>query len=135
MKGVKMPIFKLNKLVRDKLRDEYARIGQLAVYKDLTPDEYKLKLLEKIIEETREIKLDGPIDEITNEISDLRQVIDDLMAAYSISEEKLKFTMQLRKNLKGGFSAGVFVDTLELKDNDPWIDYYRERPDLFPEES
>jgi predicted house-cleaning noncanonical NTP pyrophosphatase (MazG superfamily) len=129
-----MPKFKLNKLVRDKLRDEYARTGQLAVYTDLTPDEYKSKLLEKIVEETREIKINAPIDAITNEISDLRQAIDDLMSAYNISEEKVKFTQQLRSNLKGGFTAGVFVDTLELKDEDPWVDYYRQRPDIFPEE-
>ena len=128
-----MPIFRLHKLVRDKLRAEYERTGQKATYIELSAEEYKNQLVKKIIEEVSEIKTDDSIDEITNEIADTQQAIDDLIVACGITNEKVKFTQQVRSNLKGGFAAGYFVETLELSDDDPWVEYYRKRPDVFPE--
>lgn len=129
-----MPKFRLNKLVRDKLKEEYSRVGQLAVYRELSPEEHKAYLIKKIIEEASEIEINKPIDEVINEISDLQQAIDDLSAICNITKDKISFTQKLRYNLKGGFLGGVFVDTLELKESDPWVAYYRQRPEIFPEE-
>lgn len=128
-----MPRFKFNKLVRDKLRNEYERIGQKASYRVLTPFEHKNELKRKIVEETQEIQLDKPVDEIMNEIADTRQTIDDLMTLCGITEDQIKTSMQIKYDKKGGFAAGNFVETLELVDNDEWVSYYRKRPDIYPE--
>ena len=128
-----MPKFELNKLVRDKLPNEYERMGQKADYRELSADDNKRELIRKIIEETVEIKINDPVDKIIGEIADIRQATDDLMMAFDISEDQVKIVQQAKYDKKGGFKSGAFVKTLELADDDEWVKYYRERPDVFPE--
>lgn len=128
-----MPKFYLNKLVRDKLRGEYERIGQKAVCRVLAPPDHKRELVNKIIEEAREIQIDSEASEIINEIADIQQVIEDLMILFDVTKEQVSVAKQNKYDKKGGFSAGHFVETLELADGDEWVDYYRKRPEVFPE--
>jgi predicted house-cleaning noncanonical NTP pyrophosphatase (MazG superfamily) len=128
-----MPTFKLHKLVRDKLKAEYERTGQKATYIELTPDEYKTQLVKKIIEEISEVKIGDPVEEITNEIADAMQAVEDFIVACGTTAEKVRYAQQVRNSLKGGFGAGYFVETIELDNSDPWVEYYRQRPDIFPE--
>ncbi len=128
-----MPKFKLNKLVRDKLPFEYERVGQRVVCRQLSSKEHKGQLISKIIEEVREIKLGGSEDEIASEIADARQAMDDLMAVCGITEEQVKASQRVKYDKKGGFAAGVFVETIELADDDKWVAYYRKSPDIFSE--
>jgi len=129
-----MPTFQLNKLVRDKLREIYASLNQKAKYKKLTSREHKRQLIRKITEEADEIDINSSISEVTDEIADLRQVLDDMMLLYGISEEQVKNSQKVSFDKKGGFIGGTYVETLELSDDDEWVDYYRKRPDIFPEE-
>lgn len=128
-----MPKFELNKLVRDKLVDDYEKSNQLAEYKKLTPIEHKSELIRKIIEEASEIKIDSSQDEIISEIADIRQVIDDLSELCGISSEQIELKKQTKFDKKGGFKAGVYVTAIALKDDDEWVKYYRARPDVFLE--
>jgi len=128
-----MPIFKFNKLVRDKLRDEYARTNQKATYRELTLNDHKLELKNKIIEETKEIQIDKPVAEIADEIADIKQALDDFQNLCGITEEQVSIIKQKKYVKKGGFTSGNFVETLELDDDDKWVDYYRQSPDIFPE--
>jgi len=128
-----MPTFKLNKLVRDKLREEYLLDGQEAVYRSLSIEEHKNELKNKIIEEASEINTNAPIEDIISEIADIRQAIDDLVLLYEISDDQIKFKQQTKYSKKGGFVSGAFVETITLKDNDKWLEYYRKNPDIFKE--
>ena len=128
-----MPKFKLNKLVRNKLREQYESDGQKAIYKKLSLSEHKLALKNKIIEEVSEIKLDDQLPNIISEIADVQQAIDDLKGLYNINSEQIDSVKKSKLDKKGGFAGGVFVETLELNDDDEWIDYYRKQPDIFPE--
>jgi predicted house-cleaning noncanonical NTP pyrophosphatase (MazG superfamily) len=128
-----VPIFIFNKLIRDKLRGEYERMGQKATYRTLSKIEHAKQLKQKIIEETKEIPLDGSIEDITSEIADVRQALDDLATVNGISEGQISDAKQRKFDKKGGFSAGTFVETLELADDDEWVEYYRKSPDIFAE--
>ena len=128
-----MPKFELNKLVRDGLRVEYEQTNQNPVFRELSIDELKTQLARKIIEEANEIKVNSQPDEIIDEVADIRQILDDIMAIYTITEEQVKLAQQKKYDKKGGFANGVFVETLELSDDDPWTEYYRKNPDIFPE--
>lgn len=128
-----MPTFYLNKLVRDKLRGIYANIGQKAKYRKLSSHEHKIQLVNKIVEEAKEIDVNSNVLEITDEIADIRQVLDDMMSLYGISEEQVKTTQRISFDKKGGFIGATYVETLQLEDDDNWVDYYRKRPDIFPE--
>ncbi len=129
-----MPKFKLNKLVRDKLPADYEKAGQKAVYRELTPSEHKSELIRKIIEEASEINVYNSNEEITGEIADIQQVLDDLAFICGIDQNQINLIKQAKNDKKGGFRNGAFVDTLELADTDEWVQYYRKRPDVFPEE-
>lgn len=128
-----MPSFKLNKLVRDKLVDDYIKCNQQAEYKKLSSAEHKSELIRKIIEEVGEIKSDNSSDEIISEIADIKQAIDDYAELCDISSEQIESKKQLKFNKKGGFSGGNYVTTIKLADGDEWVDYYRKSPDIFPE--
>lgn len=128
-----MPEFKLNKLVRDKLPSDYERLGQEVKYKELTPDEYKAELINKIIEEANEIKAVNSIDEVKSEIADIYQALDDLIKLYDINADEISKAQQQKFDKKGGFANGIYVETIKLKSYDEWVDYYRSNPDVFPE--
>jgi predicted house-cleaning noncanonical NTP pyrophosphatase (MazG superfamily) len=128
-----MPKFELNKLVRDGLKNEYERTNQNPVFRELSIDELKTQLARKIIEEANEIRVNSRPDEVIDEVADIRQILDDIMAIYDITEGQVKSAQQKKYDKKGGFANGVFVEILELDDNDPWVGYYRRNPDIFPE--
>jgi len=128
-----MPEFKLNKLVRDKLPADYKRLDQVAKYKVLTLDEYKIELINKIIEEAKEIKIDGSIDSIKSEIADIQQALDDFVRLCGINLDEISKIQQKKFDKKGGFRNSIYVKTIKLKDDDSWVQYYRDNPDTFPE--
>lgn len=128
-----MPKFKLNKLIRDGLKETYANNGQTAIYKKITSSEHKNYLVSKIIEEASEIPLNATNQEIIDEIADVRQALEDLMVLCNIDESQVETAKQKIFDKKRGFSEATFITTLELSDNDPWVEYYRKNPDLFPE--
>lgn len=128
-----MPKFRLNKLIRDGLREKYAMLGQKAQYPQLTKDEHIKLLIEKIIEEIREVPINGDSDETAKEMSDVQQAINDLASLLGVSIEQIEAARKESFKDKKGFTEGTFVDVLTLKDDDPWIEYYRKDPARFPE--
>lgn len=128
-----MPKFRLNKLVRDGFEEEYRKSDQKAVYIKLSPECHKARLVSKIVEEALEIKVESSAEEVTKEIADIEQAIEDLRDLYGVSEDSIKKAKQRRYEKMGGFKKGLFVDTLELKDDDKWVKYYRKEPDIFTE--
>jgi len=128
-----MPTFKLNKLVRDKFRGIYEDMGQKPVYKKLSSIEHKTSLKNKIIEEVAELDVTDEQSRIIDEVADLRQILDDLTILCGITEDQVKLAQKAKFDKKGGFTDGVFVETIELNDGDEWVGYYRKDPDVFPE--
>ncbi|MDO8335434.1 MAG: nucleoside triphosphate pyrophosphohydrolase [Candidatus Saccharibacteria bacterium] len=129
-----MPIFKLNKLIRDKLPMFYESIGQKANLRVLNKDEHTLALIDKIVEEAGEITTKNITKKnLTEEIADIQQAIDDLKNLHTISAADIEKEQKSKDEYKGGFAKGIFIETLELQENDTWIDYYRAEPDRFPE--
>ena len=129
-----MPTFQFNKLVRDKLPQLYARLQQTIITKKLSKDELLLALRQKLIEESREIPFEsGSRAEVISELSDVEQVMDDIRAQLGISREEIDEAKQKKFVKKGGFSDGIFVEQIQLNDDDEWVDYYRAEPSKYPE--
>lgn len=128
-----MPKFRLNKLVRDGLKQKYAALGQQAKYPKLSRDEHIKLLIEKIIEEVKEIPINGTVKEIAYEIGDVQQGINDLRSLFGVTEQEVEAARQEVFKDKKGFAGGTYVGTLTLKDGDSWVDYYRSDPNRFPE--
>lgn len=127
-----MATFVFNKLIRDKLKNEYEKMGQVAHYKKLTKEEFAEALKRKLIEEASEIV---PTDKesVLNELADIYQVVEDLIKLYDLNPQEIGEIKNAKFEKKGGFVGANFVETLTLDDNDEWNDYYRKSPDVFQE--
>jgi len=129
-----MPTFQFNKLVRDKLPAKYGDLNQKIVFQMLKDKELLLRLREKMLEEAAEIPFEtGTREQIINELSDVEQVMSDIKAHLDISSDEVETARQKKFAKKGGFSNGIFVESIELQDDDEWVDYYRKEPSKYPE--
>lgn len=127
-----MPKFRFAKLVRDKIVDHQIASGAKPVYRQLSPEEHKRELVNKIIEEAAEITNAAP-KEIAAEIADVQQALDDLKEKYGLTTQDIK-TAQFKKNEKNGaFKKGLFVDYVEVDEENQWIEYYRKNADRYPQ--
>ncbi|MES2630415.1 MAG: nucleoside triphosphate pyrophosphohydrolase [Patescibacteria group bacterium] len=129
-----MATFVFNKLIRDKLRFEYEKLHQKATYRKLSNDELAGALKQKLIEEIKEIELSDRESVIT-ELADVYQVVEEFLRIYDINPEEIRKVKAAKFEKKGGFSEGLFVETLQLTDDDEWNEYYRKQPDVFKEVS
>lgn len=127
-----MPKFKLHKLVRDKIVDDQIALGQTPHYRTLSPEEHRKALIDKIIEEITELRKAAPED-AAKEIADVQQAVDDLIELSGITKAEVRGVQQKKAGKSGAFKKGIFVDSLETAEEDPWTEYYRGDPERFPE--
>lgn len=129
-----MPTFRLDKLVRDNFRQIYADLGQVIKIRELSGLELKNAIRNKIIEESKELLIvDYGNDKVISELGDIQQAVDDLREIYGVSAEQVADAQAKKLAEKGGFTAGLYIETIELQDGDPWVEYYRTEPDKYPE--
>lgn len=128
--GVKR--FKFAKLVRDKIVESQIASGTKPHYRLLTNDEHKHELVNKIIEEAREIT-EANSDEVANEIADVQQAIDDLIEKLNLTKQDIDKAQKIKRDKSGAFKRGVYIDYVEVDESDKWITYYRKHPDRYPE--
>lgn len=127
-----MPKFKFDKLVRDKIVDHQLASGAKPKFRQLNLDEHKRELVNKIIEEAKEITQANP-DEVAAEIADVQQAIDDLKELYDLKDEDITQAQDAKNKKNGPFKKGLYVDHVEVKEGDQWIAYYHENADRYPE--
>lgn len=130
-----MPSFRFNKLVRDKLPEMYGELNQKIVSRRLVGRELLIQLRAKLVEESAEIPIeDDDREAIIREISDAKQAIKDMQELLNITDEEVEAARLEKFDKKGGFLDGVFVELIELEDNDEWVEYYRKEPYKYPEQ-
>jgi predicted house-cleaning noncanonical NTP pyrophosphatase (MazG superfamily) len=127
-----MPKFKFSKLVRDKIVDRQVASGAKPSFRRLSPDEHKQELINKIVEEAKEITQAAP-DEVVAEIADVQQAIDDLRELYGLRSVDVAEAQAAKNKKVGPFTKGIYVDYVEVSEDDPWINHYRENADRYPE--
>lgn len=126
-----MRTFRLNKLIRDKVLENMLQIGQDVQYKKLDDHELIDALRKKLLEEAKEF--DPFSTEPLRELADVQEVIDTLTNLLDANTDKLRELQKSVKDKRGGFTKRIFVDTVTLADDDPWVEYYSNHPDRFPE--
>jgi predicted house-cleaning noncanonical NTP pyrophosphatase (MazG superfamily) len=124
--------FKFSKLVRDKIVDHQIASGAKPSFRQLDAAEHRQELVNKIIEEAKEITQASP-EEIAAEIADVQQAIDDLTELYGLTNEDVTTAQDLKNAKNGAFKKGLFIDYVEIDANDQWVSYYRKNADRYPE--
>jgi len=127
-----MPKFKFSKLVRDNIVDQQIASGAKPNFRQLSKAEHIHELINKITEEAREIE-NAEAGEVVAEIADVQQVIDDLKVALSITNEDVVKAQEAKSSKNGTFKKGLFVDYVEVTEDNPWVEYYRENADRYSE--
>lgn len=110
---------KHNKLVRDKIPNIIENKGEYALTRILTDEEFDAALSEKLLEEATEIINASTMEEITEELADLLEVIYAKAKANGIRFLDVELARQRKKSSKGGFDDKIF---LIQTDNKKFID-------------
>lgn len=127
-----MPRFKFAKLVRDKIVDHQLASGAKPSFRKLSPDEHKQELINKIVEEAKEMAQARP-EEIAAEIADVQQAIDDLKELHGLTDADIAKAQNEKNEKNGAFKKGIYIDYVEVDVDDQWVDYYRKNADRYPE--
>jgi predicted house-cleaning noncanonical NTP pyrophosphatase (MazG superfamily) len=124
--------FKFSKLVRDKIVEHQIALGAKPSFRTLKPAEHKRELVRKIIEEASEITKAVP-EEIAGELADVQQALDDLAQLYGLSPDDIAKAQAVKRQKNGAFKKGLYIETLEVDEDDPWVKHYRQNADRYPE--
>ena len=127
-----MPRFGFNKLVRDKIVDHQLKSGARPKYRQLDKNEHKAELIKKLIEEAKEI-LAAEDKNIAGEIADVQQALDDLIEQFDLTEADIIAHKHMKRQKNGAFKKGIYVDYVDVNEDDPFVNYYRDNPDRYPE--
>jgi len=128
-----MKTFQFNKLVRDKIPTAIKSRGGIVIVRKLNQKEYVKELVKKLNEEAIELKPNLPSKQAAEELIDIAEVVAALQTVFKISDSKLQSIRQ-KKNLKNGaFDKRLFIDSVKVSDNDPWINHYRQNSNRYPE--
>jgi len=128
-----MQKFKVAKLVRDKIAQRMIA-DENASYKVLNDEEYITELKKKVLEEAKELVLRRNKSNILKELADIQEIIDLIIKALKSSKKELKIKQKRKKKGKnwGGFKKRLYVKSIELGDDHPWLDYYLKNPEKYP---
>ncbi len=127
-----MPKYKYGKLVRDKIVEHQIKSGANPTYHLLDDEQHKEELVLKIIEEAKEIIKSKP-EEFASEIADVQQALDDLKEKYNITDKAVADAQKIKIDKNGAFKKGIFIDYVEVDENDKWSGYYKNNSDRYPE--
>jgi predicted house-cleaning noncanonical NTP pyrophosphatase (MazG superfamily) len=127
---MKTRIFKLNKLVRDKIVQHHLDMAGDVTYKTLSDKELTNALLTKLVEEANELK--GSALKV-GELADLQELVDALTEHLGTSKSDLSKRQSEKRKQNGAFKKGHFIYTVTLPADNKWAKYYAADPKRFPE--
>lgn len=124
-----MRTFAMNKLVRDAIPQQMLDQDKTPTYHELNGKELQKALLIKLKEEADEVIAELDNDEaFVEELADVQEVLDRLHEIRRIDAGKLKDIQARKREKRGGFSQGYYVETIALDDDNEWVEYYAQRP-------
>jgi predicted house-cleaning noncanonical NTP pyrophosphatase (MazG superfamily) len=131
-----MPEFIYNKLVRDKIVGQQKSEGYIVDSYSLDDESFLREVSRKVVEEAEEVAAAVEVDdraEVVSEIADLQDLIAILIDKYDIDEHELLFSSFEKADRVGGFKDRVFIKTVTPPEGSKWVEYYRARPNKYPE--
>ncbi|WP_408610792.1 pyrophosphohydrolase domain-containing protein [Hymenobacter siberiensis] len=75
----------------------------------LTEPAYRTALLAKLVEEAQEVQIAAPT-ELLNELADLMEVLDNLLAIHKLTLSQVRQVQEQRLRSRGGFESRLQLD-------------------------
>lgn len=101
------------KLVRDKIPEIIQADGQTPQVRQLGTEEFRRKLLEKLVEEATELlESNGDI----GERADVAEVLKAIDESFTFSEEAIEQVRKEKADARGGFEQKIYLEKVETND-------------------
>lgn len=124
--------FKTNILVRDKMVEKMQSEGILVDYEKLSLKDYEKALRKKVVEEAQEVADERDRERLVYELADLLEVAQTLANTIGITESEILEAKKKKREKSGGFIEKYFTNFVEIKEDNPSIKYYLQRPEKYP---
>ena len=95
-----------DKLVRDRIPEIIRKEGRQCEITIMSEEEYRKTLLEKLVEEAKEVTEGNP-DTWVTEIADLYEVIETLITVFNIDRQLVLAEQKKRRAERGGFEKRI----------------------------
>lgn len=110
-----MQMKEYNKLIRDRVGEAIEKDGRVAIIRSLEKQEFQDELKKKLMEEVNEL-LSAQGDAIVEEMADVYEVLEHLLAVYGIKEEDLLIVKAKKAQIKGKFRKRLFLVAVKEKE-------------------
>lgn len=121
-------------MLKYNIADWHTEAGHEPTVAVLKGRELQVALCNKLHEEADEVHAAATKEELIEEIADVQQIIDDLLMYSDISVADLKAVQTAKREKKGGFSKGIYIEKVYMPNNDDkWATYCRKNPEKYPE--
>lgn len=97
-----------DKLVRDRIPEIIRENGEEPEIERLEDDEIEAYVLEKVVEEARELRESGEKEEL----ADLLEVVEKMMEIEEWSEEELEKLREEKNRERGGFDENIVLKSV-----------------------
>ena len=124
--------FVFNKLVRDKIVEQQQKGGAKVEHRILDDREYLTALKAKLLEEASEMELEDE-DKLVAELADLQEVIDCILETIGKSKKDVALAQAKKNDKAGSFKKRIYISSVTVQDEDPWVEYYQKNSDRYPE--
>jgi len=107
-----MPIY--NKLVRDLIPEIIKNDRCLPKTRILNKKEYKLELLKKLVEESKEaLRVKNNKKGLIKEVGDVMEVLEAIEKAYNLDRKAVLKLKRERRKKRGGFAKQIFLKKVD----------------------
>ncbi|NCN52337.1 nucleoside triphosphate pyrophosphohydrolase [Candidatus Parcubacteria bacterium] len=103
----------MKKLVRDRIPEIIEGNGERPIVRELTDDEFRRALKDKLVEEATEVTTAQEKDELVAELADVHEVLHALYNAYEITERDVIESAEQKREARGGFTKKIFLEGVE----------------------
>ena len=125
--------FGCNKISRDNTVARMTAADIITHYKILTGTELNQALKNKLIEEAHEVLTAEDRTELISELADTLEVLEALCQSHNISQAEILEVKHAIKAQRGNFDRGVFMEYIEMAEDNPWVAHFRKSPEKYPE--
>ncbi len=129
----KIRCFKVNKLVRDNIPSILEAQGIKVTGRVMEKEEYIERLKDKLLEETKEVRLSNTREELLEELADVLEVMMHLAGEHEISLEQILEMRKGKAKKKGAFAQKLYISSIDIEEGNEAITYYTARVDQYPE--
>ncbi len=100
---------KYHKLIRDRIPEIIKQDNWIPRLRILNKKEYLEEIKKKILEEAKELIEAEKKEEIVNEIIDLQELIDILLAEIGLSKSQIQKQQKIKNKKRGSFKKRLFL--------------------------